>query len=136
MCATPSGVAYALPPSTPSDLNHAGMTTTFFSSPSSHTQIRRVLLRVRGGPDAGMEIQVSRPKIMVGRSGVNDLVLTDTSVSGTHMQIVLNERGVLVQDLESTNGTVVGSRRIREAWIDPGTVICVGKTRQRQLFAL
>ncbi len=128
MWTTPRGGFHELPPSSPSDLNRAGMTTTFFSSPSSHTQIRRVLLRVRGGPDAGMEIQVSRPKIMVGRSGVNDLVLTDTSVSGTHMQIVLNERGVIVQDLESTNGTVIGSLRIREAWIDPGTVISVGKS--------
>ena len=75
-----------------------------------------------------MEIQVSRPKIMVGRSGVNDLVLSDTSVSGTHMQIILGDRGIRVQDLESTNGTVVNGLRIRDAWIDPGTVISVGKT--------
>ena len=65
---------------------------------------------------------------MVGRSGVNDLVLTDTSVSGTHMQIVLGEKGIRVQDLESTNGTVISGLRIKEAFIDPGTVISIGKT--------
>ena len=106
-----------------------GMTTTFFSSPHRHTQLRRVMLRVTAGPDQGAQIQVARPRITVGRSAVNDLVLTDTSVSGTHVQITLGDkRGVLLRDLESTNGTSVNGLRVREAYIDPGTTISVGKT--------
>nr|WP_255216247.1 sigma 54-interacting transcriptional regulator [Pseudenhygromyxa sp. WMMC2535] len=87
------------------------------------------MLRVTAGPDRGAQIQVSRPKITVGRSAVNDLVLTDTSVSGTHLQITLGDkRGVLLRDLDSTNGTTVGGLRVREAYIEPGTTISVGKT--------
>ncbi len=106
-----------------------GMTTTFFSATHRHTQLRRVMLRVTGGPDHGAQIQVARPRITVGRSAVNDLVLTDTSVSGTHLQITLGDkRGILLRDLESTNGTTVNGLRVREAYIEPGTTISLGKT--------
>ncbi|HLT34875.1 MAG TPA: sigma 54-interacting transcriptional regulator [Enhygromyxa sp.] len=106
-----------------------GMTTTFFSAPHRHTQLRRVMLRVTAGPDQGAQIQVARPRITVGRSAVNDLVLTDTSVSGTHLQITLGDkRGILLRDLDSTNGTQVNGLRVREAYIEPGTTISLGKT--------
>ena len=106
-----------------------GMTTTFYSSPHRHTQLRRVMLRVTAGPDKGVQIQVARPRITVGRSGVNDLQLTDTSVSGTHLQITLGDkRGVLLRDLDSTNGTLVSGLRVREAYIEPGATISLGKT--------
>jgi DNA-binding NtrC family response regulator len=106
-----------------------GMTTTFFSAPHRHTQLRRVMLRVTGGPDRGAQIQVARPRITVGRSAVNDLVLTDTSVSGTHLQITLGDkRGILLRDLDSTNGSTVNGLRVREAYIEPGTTISLGKT--------
>jgi transcriptional regulator with GAF, ATPase, and Fis domain len=105
-----------------------GMTTTFFAAKHSHVQVRRVMLRVKSGPDRGAQIQVARPRISVGRSGVNDLVLTDTSVSGTHCEIVLGDRGVLLRDSGSTNGTTVNGLRIKEIWIEPGTVISCGKT--------
>ncbi len=106
-----------------------GMTTTFFSSPHRHTQLRRVMLRVTAGPDQGAQIQVARPRITVGRSAVNDLVLTDTSVSGTHLQISLGDkRGILLHDLDSTNGTLVSGLRVREAYIEPGSTISLGKT--------
>jgi DNA-binding NtrC family response regulator len=106
-----------------------GMTTTFFSAPHRHTQLRRVMLRVTAGPDQGAQIQVARPRITVGRSAVNDLVVTDTSVSGTHLQITLGDkRGILLRDLDSTNGTLVNGLRVREAYIEPGTTISLGKT--------
>jgi DNA-binding NtrC family response regulator len=106
-----------------------GMTTTFYSDSHRHTQLRRVMLRVTAGPDQGAQIQVARSRITVGRSAVNDLVLTDTSVSGTHLQITLGDkRGILLRDLDSTNGTLVSGLRVREAYIEPGTTISAGKT--------
>ena len=106
-----------------------GMTTTFFQAPHGHTQLRRVMLRVTDGPDRGAQIQVARPRITIGRSAVNDLVLTDTSVSGTHVEITLGDkRGILLRDLDSTNGTTLNGLRVREAYIEPGTSIGVGKS--------
>ena len=113
-----------------------GMTTTFFSATHRHKELRRVMLRVTAGPDKGAQIQVTRPRLTVGRSAVNDLVLTDTSVSGTHLQITLGDkRGVLLRDLDSTNGTLVAGLRVREAYIEPGATISLGKTDIKFLSA-
>ncbi len=104
------------------------MTTAFFGTQSTHKQLRRVMLRVQAGPDEGAELQVARQRLTAGRSAVNDLVLRDTSVSGTHLEIHVGEQGVLVRDLGSTNGTSINGVRVKEAWIEPGGIIKVGKT--------
>ena len=92
--------------------------------------LRRVTLRVTEGPDRDVQIQTARPRITIGRSAVNDLVLTDGSISGLHAELQLGSAGgaVLLRDLGSTNGTTVNGVRIREAWLDPGTTIHLGKT--------
>jgi transcriptional regulator with GAF, ATPase, and Fis domain len=114
----------------------AGMTTTFFSAVNKTTRVRRVMLRVTAGPDKGSQIQVANQRITVGRSAVNDLVLTDSSVSGTHIEIILNDpKGILLRDLGSTNGTSVVGVRLREAWIEPGAKISLGKTELEFLSA-
>ncbi len=104
------------------------MTTTFFATQHTHKQLRRVLLRVKEGPDRGAQVQVARSRITVGRSAVNDLTLADTSVSGTHCELILGERGVVLRDLDSTNGTRVNGVRVSEAWVEPGAVLSLGKT--------
>jgi transcriptional regulator with GAF, ATPase, and Fis domain len=111
------------------------MTTTFFEAPHTHKQLRRAMLRVTGGPDHGAQVQVARSRITVGRSGVNDLVLSDTAISGTHVEFVLRDEGVLVRDLGSTNGTIINGLRIKEAWVEPGAVITVGKSEIALLSA-
>jgi transcriptional regulator with GAF, ATPase, and Fis domain len=112
-----------------------GMTTTFFAAEHTHKQLRRVMLRVTDGPDKGSQLTVARSRITIGRSAVNDLVLTDTSVSGTHAELIIGESGVQVHDLDSTNGTFIGSVRVREAWIEAGSMLRVGKTEVELLAA-
>ena len=112
----------------PSDPVDVGLTTTFQPPASAHRQLRRVLLRVSDGPDRGAQIQSARPRLTVGRSPVNDLVLTDHSVSGMHIELLLDDRGVRLRDLGSTNGTQVHGLRIREVWIEPGAAIQIGKS--------
>jgi pSer/pThr/pTyr-binding forkhead associated (FHA) protein len=87
------------------------MTTTFFAAQHTHKQLRRVMLRVKDGPDRGAQITVARSRVTIGRSAVNDLVLTDTSVSGTHAELVIGDSGVIIHDLDSTNGTFVNNTR-------------------------
>ncbi|MGH1342007.1 MAG: sigma 54-interacting transcriptional regulator [Nannocystales bacterium] len=115
--------------------SETGMTTTFFASEHTHKQLRRVMLRVTDGPDKGSQLTVARSRITIGRSAVNDLALSDTSVSGTHAELIIGEDGVHVHDLDSTNGTFIGSVRVREAWIEPGSMLKVGKTEVELLSA-
>ncbi len=111
------------------------MTTTFFAAQHTHKQLRRVMLRVKDGPDRGAQITVARSRVTIGRSAVNDLVLTDTSVSGTHAELVIGDSGVLIHDLDSTNGTFVSNTRVKSAWIEPGNDVKVGKTEFQLLSA-
>ncbi len=106
---------------------HADVTRTIVDS-SLRQRVKRIMLVVTAGPDEGSRLQTSRGRVTIGRSGVNDLVLTDTLVSGIHVELLVSERGVLARDLESTNGTAVGEVLIREAWLSPGMSLSLGET--------
>ena len=83
------------------------------------------------GDDKGRELLIDRQKVTIGRSVICDLPLADKAVSGTHCELVADEHGVLLRDLESTNGTRVGELRVREVWLREGTSFSVGKTQLR-----
>lgn len=110
---------------------NAPLTTVFVDSKATKRRLHRMRLAVVEGDDRGAQLLIERKAISVGRSRICDLVLSDKAVSGTHFEIVLGEKGVLLRDLDSTNGTFIGDVRIREAWIRPGVVIRAGQTRLR-----
>ncbi len=104
------------------------LTTVFVDERATKRRLRRAKMVVNEGPDKGKELVMERERVTVGRSVICDLVLTDKAVSGTHFEIVANEKGFLLRDLDSTNGTYCGELQIREVWIKPGTVIRVGQS--------
>ena len=44
-------------------------------------------------------------------------MLSDDTVSRAHCEILRDQRGFLVRDLESTNGTLLEGAEIREAYL-------------------
>ncbi|MEZ4449022.1 MAG: sigma 54-interacting transcriptional regulator [Nannocystaceae bacterium] len=95
-------------------------------------RLGQITLRVCNGPQAGKEVVLmgdsARP-IHVGRTPVNDLVLDDEHVSGTHLALTLHpQKGVHLRDLGSTNGVQVGKTRLTEAWLEPGAVFRIGSS--------
>ncbi|WAS90266.1 sigma 54-interacting transcriptional regulator [Nannocystis punicea] len=102
----------------------------------TYQRLGRVNLRVLEGPDRGKEFHVDlsdRRLITAGRDEVNDIVLTDTHVSGNHFQIAVTPRGLLLRDLDSTNGVHVGDVRVREVWLTAQTVFRAGQSTFRLL---
>src|SRR5262245_3454696 len=68
------------------------------------------VLNVIEGPDRGavLTFDANRPsRILIGTSPVCDLRLTDREVSRRHVSLEMTERGLLLQDLASKNGTSV-----------------------------
>ena len=63
------------------------------------------------GMRAGARLNVARP-IEIGRDPGADLVLDDELVSRRHVRISPSERGVVVEDLDSRNGTFVNGARV------------------------
>ena len=109
----------------------AGVTTVFVEDKPTKKQLKRSKLTVIEGPDKGKELTLEKERITVGRSVTCDLVLTDRAVSGSHFETVASEKGFLLRDLESTNGTFSGPIGIKEIWIKPGTVFRAGQTLLR-----
>ena len=69
--------------------------------------------------------------ITIGGLADSDIVLTDDTVSRRHCQVTQEADGYLLTDLGSTNGTFVDDVRVREAYLQPGATLRVGKTELR-----
>ena len=72
----------------------------------------QVKLKVLAGSHAGTEISVNVEKFLIGRSESCSLRPKSESVSRKHCIIVLRDNKVLVQDLNSRNGTFVNEKRL------------------------
>lgn len=76
-------------------------------------------------------IEMVEDVVSIGRSGRNQLVLKDKSLSRKHCEIaVVNGRYLLVNHAK-TNGTCVNGRPVGEAFLKPGDTILVGRVALR-----
>jgi DNA-binding NtrC family response regulator len=78
------------------------------------------------GTQRGKEYVISSDVIRIGKVDENDLVLPEETVSRVHCEILRDQKGHLLRDLHSTNGTFLDGAEIREAYIRAGSVITVG----------
>lgn len=92
-------------------------------------RVRRTKLLVVSGPLQGREFVVNRDTFTVGSGSHNDLTIEDSTVSKRHCEIVVEQSGYLIRDLDSTNGTFVQGVRVSSAHLAPGSEIQLGKTR-------
>jgi len=65
------------------------------------------------GPSKGKAFQVRGPLTNIGRGPHNDFVIASESVSDSHAKLQMRETGWFIVDVESTNGTYVGGRRVK-----------------------
>ncbi len=70
-----------------------------------------------------------------GRSDINDIVISDSSVSASHFELRLEEKGVRLIDLGSRNGTFVGSVRVRNALLEANTTFSLAGRCEIRLVA-
>jgi hypothetical protein len=75
-------------------------------------------------------IAITKNRSLVGRSRRADVMLGDDAVSRSHSLLWFDAGGVWVQDLASSNGTMVNNRTIREATsLQDGDVVGFGTVR-------
>lgn len=73
---------------------------------------------------------VASGRLRIGRAPDNDIPLKDSTVSRYHARIIADERGLMLRDLESTNGVYLGDKRIEgDALLFHGAEIRIGSTR-------
>lgn len=62
----------------------------------------------------------------VGRHPDNDFSIDHDTISSVHCELVLRDDGVILRDLESTNGTFVNDAPVREVRLSPGQIVRLG----------
>ena len=72
------------------------------------------------------EITLGRGTLSIGRASDNDISLADTATSGYHAKIVTIFTSSFIQDLNSTNGTIVNGRKIVRHTLSHGDIISIG----------
>jgi pSer/pThr/pTyr-binding forkhead associated (FHA) protein len=89
----------------------------------------RSFLKIVAGARQGLNVPLpAREPLLIGRRE-GGLLLDDALVSGRHCQIFARGADFVLQDLGSTNGTMVDGRLVREVVLKPGNEIAIGGTR-------
>jgi DNA-binding NtrC family response regulator len=87
----------------------------------------RCALLVLSGDQKGTRCVLDGDLLRIGKNPDNELVLVDGTVSREHCEITRDQKGYLLRDLGSTNGTLLDGAEIREGYLHPGAVITVGR---------
>jgi pSer/pThr/pTyr-binding forkhead associated (FHA) protein len=88
-------------------------------------------LYVTKGPMEGQEYELAGNVVFVGRSSNNDIKIKDIMVSRKHLKISRSGETVSVEDLKSTNGTIVNGETIgpgESIEMEEGDTIFLGNT--------
>jgi hypothetical protein len=89
-----------------------------------HT-VGRILLASEGKTVVERELKPGR--LVIGRTPDNDLQIDSKFISRHHCQIVTQADSCLIEDLNSTNGIYVQSKRVRRHNLNDGDVVQVGQ---------
>ena len=85
----------------------------------------RVLLAFNGQTIADHELKLGR--FVIGRTPDNDLQIDSKYISRHHAQIITSSHTSVLEDLNSTNGVYVRSKRVRRCMLNDGDVIQIGQ---------
>lgn len=80
------------------------------------------------GAELGRKYNIENREMTIGRATVNDICVSQDSVSRTHATILVDENGIKIRDNESTNGTYVNDHKIHETYLRDGDLIKVGRS--------
>ena len=75
------------------------------------------------------EVNIERPRLLIGRAEHNDLCINSTFISRHHVMFVKFGAATLLMDLNSTNGTFVNSRRVSNQILVHNDIISIGNHR-------
>ena len=89
----------------------------------------RFSLRITSGVHDGEQHELEGPRVTVGRKPGNSLRLEESSVSGTHAELLIEGGTVTLRDRNSTNGTKVGGSAIDERVLAHGDQVTFGSVQ-------
>jgi type II secretory pathway predicted ATPase ExeA len=122
--ASPSAVAVARPEQAGPGL-YIGAGETGSARQHPDAPLARLMVSTAGRTMGELPLHVGR--LVIGRTSDNDLQIDSRFVSRHHCQIVTKTGSCVIEDLNSTNGIVVKSKRVRSHNLNDGDVVTIGK---------
>lgn len=86
-------------------------------------------IRIYRGDELITDLDLPMGKITIGRAKNNDIRIESQFVSRHHCQILTTAQYSVIEDLQSQNGIVFGSRRVSVHRLQGGDQICIGEHR-------
>lgn len=86
-------------------------------------------LEIRHEDEEVDDFELPAGRTIIGRSSSNDLTIPSKVISRHHAQIVTDLQQSLLEDLNSSNGVYVGSKRVRCHPLSDGDIITIGQHR-------
>lgn len=82
----------------------------------------------RAGLQAGKEFPLAEDEITIGRELENNIALDDVQVSRNHMRIFRKEGDLFIEDLKSTNGTILNGKVLKKVQkLRTGDMVTLGE---------
>ncbi|MEE9331532.1 MAG: FHA domain-containing protein [Methylophilaceae bacterium] len=79
------------------------------------------------------EYALDKERITIGRRAANDIHIDNLAISGEHAVIVTTGEDAYLEDLNSTNGTLLNKKKIKKQLLNHGDEIGLGKYELKYL---
>ena len=83
-------------------------------------------IQVRADGEILEELTFPPGRIIVGRSSDNEIFIKSKFVSRHHAQLVSDDDGCLIEDLNSTNGVFIGEKQVKKYRLKDGDIVSLG----------
>ena len=78
---------------------------------------------------AGKRYPIRKSRTVIGRGSDADITVDDSSISRKHVEVLWDGKRGQVNDLGSTNGSLLNGEKVAKAPLSPDSVIDIGRTR-------
>ncbi|MEO8270830.1 MAG: FHA domain-containing protein, partial [Aureliella sp.] len=76
-----------------------------------------------------VSLPIDKSVVLIGRAEFCDICPTDRGVSRNHAELICHDGVLKVFDLESTNGTFVNGKRVKECELHMGDILAIAGTK-------
>jgi len=83
-------------------------------------------IEVRYDGEVVEELDFPAGRVIVGRSPDNEIYIKSKFVSRHHAQLISDDEGCVIEDLNSTNGVFLGEKQIKKYKLHDGDVVSLG----------
>jgi two-component system response regulator GlrR len=105
-----------------------GRTSLLGATDVEGDSVRGFEVDVVEGLGSGKHWESLTERCTIGAHPSCDLVVEDPTVSRFHCEIVIGDRGAMVRDLGSSNGTVLDGVRVVEGYLKRGSLLRLGRS--------